>query len=295
MSSVTSASGPRRPPKPWRLEQSRTSAFVLAFPLIVIAGALIIYPLVRIVMTAGGGSLITNLENFFANSANLRVLRVTFVDSAIVTLLAVGVGAVLAWSMRTSSSRLMRILLLAAIFLPFWMGSVTKIYALTVILERFGVLNRLLTGLGILNQPIGLLYNQSAVIIGMTYQMIPFAFLPLFLGFLSIDLDLVRAAESLGAPRLRAVFSIVPPLAFPSIFAAAALTFVISIGFYLTPVLLGGASVPFSATLISQNIFEFFDLPSAAIAALLLLVSAGVVLGLAYIIVGKRALRKALG
>jgi putative spermidine/putrescine transport system permease protein len=280
----------------WRQEQSAWSGLVLSFPFIVLAGAFIVYPFVRLVKTAiGEPNGVDNFKSFFHNSANLRVLRITFVDAAIVTVIAVALGALVAWSVRTTTSRAMKLLLLASIFVPFWMGSVTKLYAFTVLLERLGVVNRVLLDLHVIGQPLTLIYNQLAVEIGMVYQMLPYSVLPLYVGFLSIDLDLIYAAQSLGASRARALRTIVLPLALPSTLATVTIVYVVSIGFYLTPVLLGGVSSPFSASLISQDIFTFFDLPDAAVTAVLLLAGALVVITIGYLVVGKDRLRRALG
>jgi ABC-type spermidine/putrescine transport system permease subunit I len=143
-------------------------------------------------------------------------------------------------------------------------------------------------------EPLDLLYTQTAVIIGMVYQLLPYAVLPLYVSFASIDLDLIQAAEGLGASRVRAIASIVTPLATPGILATATIVYVISLGFYLTPVILGGATSPFTATLISQNIFDFFDLAGASVSAILLLLGALIAVTLGYLLVGRERLRRAL-
>jgi putative spermidine/putrescine transport system permease protein len=129
----------------------------------------------------------------------------------------------------------------------------------------------------------------------MIYQMLPYSVLPLVVAFSSIDLDLVRAAQSLGASRLRAIYSVVVPLGLPGVLATVTLVYVISIGFFLTPVALGGITSPFSASLISQDVFDFFNLPGAAVNSVWLLVAGMVVVGVGFAVVGKERLRKAMG
>lgn len=280
----------------WRQEQPTWAGFLLSGPFIMVALLLVIYPFVRLLVTAfGEPDGFGNITSYLENGANLHVLRITFMDAAIVTVIAVTFGAIVAWSLRTTRSRLMKTALLAAIFVPFWMGSVVKLYSFTVILERLGVVNRILIKLHIIHEPLNLLYNQLAVEIGMTYQMLPYAVLPLYVGFLSIDLDLIRAAESLGASRLHALRSVVVPLALPGTLATMTIVYVVSIGFYLTPVLLGGDTAPFTASLISQNIFQFYDLAGAAVSAIILLIGALLVILAGYLIVGKERLQRALG
>lgn len=149
---------------------------------------MLVYPLVKLVAIAfGGAGGVANISAFFASSAHTRTIVLTFIDSAVVTFVCVTVGAVLAWSLHTASSRTVKAVLWAAIIVPFLMGSVIKLYALVVMLESHGVVNRALMGLGITDAPIRMLYNQFAVVLGLTYHMLPFAVLPLLAGFQSID------------------------------------------------------------------------------------------------------------
>ena len=122
--------------------------------------------------------------------------------------------------------------------------------------------------------------------VGMLYTMLPFAILPLYASFASIDMDLLRAAEGLGASRLRAFFSIVVPLSVSSLLAAGAIVFVVSLGFYITPILLGGAQTPFVATIVDQQIYAVFNLPLAAATSTVLFVVALAILAAAWRAVG---------
>lgn len=256
---------------------------------------LLLVPLVRLTTIAlGEPDGFGNVAKFFESSVHARVMLTTFMDSAIVAVICVLVGSVLAWSLRTSTSVVMRGLLWAALLLPFLMGTVTKLYSLTVMLQSNGLINRGLTGAGITDGPLDLLYNELAVVTGMTYQMLPYAVLPLLAGFHSINTDLVQAAEGLGASRLRALATTVLPLSVPSLLASFTVVYIISVGFFLTPVLLGGATAPFTSSMIASDVFEFYDVTSAAVSALILLVSSLVVVGITYALVGKDRLAKAV-
>lgn len=268
---------------------------LLAAPMIVLIGVLLIYPLGRLVSTAvgephGWG----NISDFFDSTANVRVIRITFVDSAIVTALCVAVGAVVAWSLRTTRNRRAKALLWTAMIVPFLMGSVLKLYAFTVLLEPHGAVNRGLEAVGLTDEPVKLLYNQFAVVLGLSYQMLPFAVLPLLAGFRSIDPGLVQAAESLGATRLHALRTTVVPLALPSVMATATIVYIVTLGFFLTPEVLGGPSSPFTSSLIYQNVFSFYDVTSAAVSALILLLGSLLVVGLSWVLVGRERLGKAV-
>jgi ABC-type spermidine/putrescine transport system permease subunit I len=279
----------------WSADRGPLAGVLLAAPLIVLLAVMLVYPLGKLISIAFGGPHgLGNVGDFFSSKANTRVIRITFVDSAIVTVLCVLIGSVVAWSLRTTKSKLTKGLLWAALILPFLMGTVNKLYALTVLLETHGVINRGLQAIGITDHPVSLLYNQFAVVFGMTYQMLPFAVLPLLAGFQTISPDLVQAAESLGASRLKALLHTVVPLSVPSLLAAATVVYIVSVGFFLTPVLLGGATAPFTSSLIAQDVFEFYDVTSAAVSALVLLVGSLLVVGVCYALVGRDRLARAV-
>ncbi len=279
----------------WSAERGALTGLLLATPLIVLIAVMLLYPLGKLIAIAfGEPDGLGNIADFFSSSAHTRTIRLTFIDSAIVTVICVTVGAVLAWSLHTANSRLVKGLLWAAIIVPFLMGSVIKLYALVVMLESHGVVNRGLQAAGLTERPIRMLYNQFAVVLGLTYHMLPFAVLPLLAGFQSISPDLVKAAESLGASRIRALFSTVVPLSIPSMLATGTIVYIICLGFYLTPEVLGGPTTPFTAALIAQDVFQFYDLPSASVSALVLLVGSLAVILLAYAIVGRERLARAV-
>ena len=280
----------------WTADRSPLTGFLLALPMIVLIAVFAIYPFIKLITVAlGPPDGLGNIGDFFGNPGNVRALRITFVDSAIVTAVTLVVGGAVAWRLRTTQRTAIKALLWGATLLPVLMGSVVKLYALTSLLgTRRGAINGTLSSLGLTDEPLQLLYTQFAVVFGMTYQMLPFAVLPLYAAFRTIDLDLVAAAESLGARRGRALLSIVAPLSLPNVFATAALVYVVSIGFFLTPVVLGGATSPFIAALISQDVFQFFNVPAAAMGSLVLLVGGLAILIVVYRLVGRDRLTRAV-
>jgi putative spermidine/putrescine transport system permease protein len=211
----------------------------------------------------------------------------------IVTAIALTLGAVVAWWLRTTEGKLVRAVLWAAVLCPFCLSVILKNYAFIFILRRRGIVNDALHLLGLVDEPQTLLYSTFAVTVGMLYTMLPYAVLPIYAGFRSIDLDLVRAAESLGSSRTGALASILIPLAAPSLLASGVLVFVVSLGFFVTPVLLGGAGALFIASVIRDDIFRRFDYSGAAASATLLLAIALVSVGLAWAILGGERLKRA--
>jgi mannopine transport system permease protein len=269
-------------------------ALLLVAPLAILLLAFVVYPLARLTVTSfTTGEGLGNYAAVLESSAGRRTLITTVLAAALVSAAAVALGGLLAWYIRTVRSDVARAMLWLAVLVPFWMGTVVKNYALVILLSSEGPLNKLLELLGL--QPQAVLYTSTAVGIGMVYTMIPYAAFSLFGVFRTIDESLLDAARGLGASRLRAVRTIVLPLAMPGIVASAALVFAISLGFYVTPVLLGGAQTPFMANFIQDYIFTFYDVPVASAASVMLLAVALVVLALALRAVGRERLTRAVG
>jgi ABC-type spermidine/putrescine transport system permease subunit I len=298
MVEVFQARSPRswtRQKRAWSADLSKPVGLVLATPFLLAVLLFLLVPFGQLIITASGAPKgWGNFTEYFRTPTNLRVLRTTFVDSAIVTLVSVVLGAVIAWSLRTTERKSTKLLLLTSIFIPFWMGSVMKLYAFSILLGREGVVNRVLVSSGLIEQPLRLLYTQTAVVLGMVYQLLPYAVLPAYVAFLSVDLDLVKAAESLGASRIKALRSVALPLALPGLVATVVIVYVISVGFFLTPVLLGGAASPFTASLIYADIFTYYNVADAAVSGIWLLVGALGVIGVGLVCVGRERLMRAL-
>lgn len=280
----------------WFTELSWRSGLGLVSPLVIMVALFLVYPVIRLIIVAlgpphGAG----NFSTFFNQSANLTAVRTTFVDSLIVAVICVALGAVVAWHIRVTRHRALRVVLIGSLFVPFWMGSVVKIYALTILLERYGLVNRVLLDLHLIHQPLNLIYDQFAVVLGMAYQLLPYAVLPILVVFQTIPPELLQAAESLGASRVQALRTVVLPLGLPGLVASTTIVYVVGIGFFLTAILLGGATAPFSASLMYNDIFSYDDFTTATVSALVLLVGAGLILLLASRLVGREQLRRALG
>ncbi len=268
-------------------------ALVLVAPLLIVLAGLVLYPLARLTvdsLTTGAG--LDNYAAVFESSAGRRSLITTFVAAGLVSVVAVSLGGLLAWYLRTARGSAMKVLLWLAVLVPFWMGTVVKNYSIVLLLSAEGPLNKVVQALGL--GSVSLLYTSAAVAIGMVYTMVPYAALTLYGVFLSVDETLLDAARGMGASRSYAARTVVLPLALPGIVAATALVFAISLGFYVTPVLLGGAQTPFLASFISDYIFTFFDYPVASAASVILLVGAIAVLGGALLLVGRERLGRAV-
>lgn len=171
------------------------------------------------------------------------------------------------------ASPVWRNILLFLIILPFWTSFLLRVYAWMGMLSTNGVINNLLISIGLINQPLKLLYTDFAVYLGIVYSYLPFMILPLFANLERLDFDLNEAAADLGARPLTTFCDITLPLSIPGIIAGSLLVFIPAMGEFVIPSLLGGLD----SLMIGRTLYdEFFlnrDWPlSSAVASILLLI-----------------------
>lgn len=160
--------------------------------------------------------------------------------------------------------------LLVLTIIPFWTSSLIRTYALVVLLKTKGVLNGFLLWLGIINEPLEILYTDIAVIIGMVYTLLPFMILPLYASFIKLDRRYIEAALDLGANRFEVIYKIIIPLVTPAIIAGVALVFLPSLGMFFIPDLLGGAQDLIIGNFIKNQFLVFRDWPFGSVASVVL-------------------------
>jgi mannopine transport system permease protein len=268
---------------------------LLVLPLVLLLVLFVLVPIFGVLLDSlGDEDLALNYRRFFNSNASVLALIRTLRVALYVTLICTIIALIVAWYLRTLRSRAIRALIWAAVLIPFWMGIVIKNYSLIIIFGRRGPFNELLTSLGAIPEPLEILYTEHAVLIGMVYTMLPYAILPLYAMMTTIDLDLLRAAQSLGASRTRAIASVMLPLALPGAIASATIVFVISLGFFITPIILGGGKTPFVATVIQDHIFYRYDYGAAAATSAILLIAAIASIGAALLIVGRERIERAV-
>jgi len=168
-----------------------------------------------------------------------RILLRTFEISAIVTVWALLLGYPLAYWLSTLSARKANVLMIL-VLVPFWTSILVRVAAWIVLLQSEGLVNHTLIGLHLVQQPLALLFNRTGVVIAMVHILLPFMILPLYSVMKSVPPTYLRAAVSLGSPPLAAFFRVYVPQTYPGIGAGALLVFILSIGYYVTPALLGG-------------------------------------------------------
>ncbi len=217
-------------------------------------------------------SPVTYLEAFQTRTF-LISMGYTLQVAVVVTLACLLLGYPWAYLMHTTAPGV-RWVLAGMVILPFWSSLLVRTYAWSVLLRPSGVINFILLALGIVHEPLTLMGNTLGVVIGMTQIMLPFMVLPLFAVMSRMDPDLVPAAQGLGARPATAFFRIFLPLTLPGIAAGVVLVFVVSLGFYITPTVLGNARSPmFSQHIVNQTtVLLDFGLASA-LAVILLVVT----------------------
>ena len=246
------------------------SAIALSVPAMLLLLALFAAPLLRLLaLSVEGGSLVA-YERALTNELYLRVIFETFKIAAIVTLLTLALGYPVAYVMATSG-RAWQLVGIAFVLLPFWTSILVRTYAWMVMLGRNGVVNRTLIGWGVIDSPLPLLNNLAGVLIGMVHVLLPYMILPVFNAVKKVDPNLVLAAEGLGAPRWRAFLRVTLPLTMNGVAAGVTLVFTLSLGFFITPALLGGGRVVMIANLIEEQVRELLNWAFAgALSAILL-------------------------
>ncbi|MGO4666025.1 ABC transporter permease [Bosea sp. 2RAB26] len=190
--------------------------------------------------------------------------------AALTTLIALAIGYPLAYAMASAPRRWQGILLVLVI-LPFWTSFLIRVYAWIGILRPDGLLDTVLTGMGVTSEPLRLLNTEAAVLIGMVYSYLPFMVLPLFATLQKLDRSLLEAAADLGAPASTAFATVTLPLSIPGILAGSALVFIPAVGEFVIPDLLGGPDTVMIGKVLWSEFFSNRDWPLASAVAVVLL------------------------
>jgi putrescine transport system permease protein len=211
-------------------------------------------------------SVVLNLRGYallFTDSLYVATYLQSVKMAAITTLCCMLIGYPMAYYIARAEPSV-RSLLLMGVILPFWTSLLLRVYAWIGILRNDGLLNNLLIGLGLIDQPLELYRTDLAVYIGLVYAYLPFFILPLYANLVKLDLRLLEAAYDLGARPWRAFVSVVLPLSMPGVIAGAMLVFIPSVGEFVIPEMLGGADTLMIGRVMWTEFFNNSDWPMAA-------------------------------
>ena len=201
----------------------------------------------------------------------------TFKVSLFTTLICILIGYPLAYFLALLSKRWVGIFMLA-VLLPFWTSLLVRTYAWLVLLQKNGLLNEFAINIGLWDSPLKLVHNMTGTLIGMAHIMLPFLVLPLYGSMKKIDRDMMHAAANLGASPFKAFWQVYFPLSLSGMVAGSLIVFVLCLGFYVTPAVLGGGRVIMVATQITAILENQFDWGAASALGVVLLVATLLVL-----------------
>jgi ABC-type spermidine/putrescine transport system permease subunit I len=244
--------------------RARDFAWLIA-PLAILYCAFALLPL-GLILRFSVANGFENFRNVLDSPLLLRVAANTLVISLATTAIALALAIPVAAALWRSGPKLRR-LIMAFVLLPFWTAVLIKNFAWAVLLQDNGVVNGLLQAAGV--GPFTLLHNRLAVLIGMVHFVLPYAIFPIYTAMREIDRRLENAARSMGAGTAEVIWHVILPLIVPGIAAAALLVFIVSTGFFITPVILGSPSDMMISNLVDYYVHELIDFNSAAALAVL--------------------------
>ena len=250
----------------------RGSGLGFAMPAILLLLAFFVVP-VAALLTRSVTEPEPGLQNYvtlLGNSTYARIFFNTFFVSAVVTLITVLIAFPVAWALAIMPRRWAGVIF-AIILLSMWTNLLARTYAWMVLLQQTGLINRSLMALGLIDAPLQLTNNLVGVTIGMVYIMLPFMILPLMGVIKKIDPAILQAAALCGATKAQALWRVLVPLAAPGIASGALMVLVMSLGYYVTPSLLGGTANMMLAELIAQQVQSLVNWGMGGAAAFLLL------------------------
>jgi putative spermidine/putrescine transport system permease protein len=234
-----------------------------------------------------GDFTLATYRRFFASSFGWRILGRTVYISVVTTAICAVLAMVLALAIwRAPPNR--RGLIIIVVLSPLLVSIVTRTFGWMIVLGDNGLINATLRGLGLIQRPLPLMFNDFAIIVGLVHVFLPLMVLPILTALERIDLAVPEAAGTLGAGRLTVVMKIILPLASPGLVAGIAIVFSLTMSSYITPALMGGPSSGVLTTLIYQQFVVTFDWQFGAVLVAILLAAALLAVGLTLFEFGRR-------
>jgi putative spermidine/putrescine transport system permease protein len=273
----------------------RDLTLLLMLPALVMLVVMFVVPLVlffvRTFMEFDGTTreFVTQASDLLLSQAYLTALGTTNWIALIVTVTVLLIGYPIAYYLTTAKGIGVNLVVLS-IVLPYFTSIIVRTFSWMVLLGEHGLVNQILLTTGIVSQPLSLMYNRLGVLIGMSYVLLPYMVLTLFAAMRGIDASLLRAAEGLGASGFYTFRRVYFPLSLHGVLSGALIVYILSIGFFITPALMGGQHDIMIAMLIDRSLEVAVDWPSAALMSLTLLVVTMVLYAIYYRITDIRRL-----
>ena len=239
-----------------RVRDERLYAALL-LPAVTLMLVFYVYPVARVlwISVTDPAPGLGNYALLFTSASLQRMIittaRISCVTTAITLVLAYAVAYALIFASETA-----RRVMLVGVLVPLWISVLVRAFAWVALLRREGVVNNALIGSGIIDQPLPLIWNEFGIVIGMVHYMLPLGVLPLYSAMRDIDLRCIAAARGLGASRSQVFRRVFWPLSLPGVIGSGLLVFIFSLGFFVTPAILGGGRTLMAAEYINVQIHD---------------------------------------
>ncbi|MEM9784133.1 MAG: ABC transporter permease [Pseudomonadota bacterium] len=264
--------------------RERLALFGLCSPALLLVMVILIVPVGWLFYVsfigADGSFSLENYERMVTRKSYGRIFWTTFEVSILTTLICILIGYPFAYFLSQLPSRAANLCLIT-VLLPFWTSLLVRTYAWLVLLQKRGLVNDWAIGLGLWDEPLKFVHNMTGTLIGMVHIMLPFLILPVYSSMKAIDRDYLKAAANMGAGPVRAFWTVFFPLSLPGLFAGALIVFVLCLGFFVTPAVLGGGKVIMVSMKIASNIELFVNWGAASALGVVLLVLTMLILWIA--------------
>ncbi|WP_371225781.1 ABC transporter permease [Roseovarius sp. 2305UL8-3] len=261
----------------WKLFGLSSPALLIVLVILVIPTGWLFY--VSFIGADGSFSM-ENYERMIKRKSYARIFQTTFEVSLLTTGLCILIGYPLAYFMSQLPTKWANLCLIT-VLLPFWTSLLVRTYAWLVLLQKRGLVNDWAIGLGLWDEPIKMVHNMNGTLIGMVHIMLPFLILPAYGAMRAIDRDYMKAASNLGASPTKAFWTVFLPLSTPGLLAGSLMVFILCLGFFVTPAVLGGGKVILVSMKIVSNIELFVNWGAASALGVVLLVLTMAVLWIA--------------
>ena len=218
-----------------------------------------------------------NYQKMFEYKSYYRVFLTTFKVSILTTVLCIIIGYPFSYFLSQLPKRFAGLFLLT-VLLPFWTSLLVRTYAWLVLLQRKGIINNFAIEAGIWDTPLKIVHNLNGTLIGMVHIMLPFLVLPLYGAMKRIDRNIIAASSNLGATPIQSFWQIFLPLSLPGVVAGSLIVFILCLGFYVTPAVLGGGRVILVSMQITAILENQFNWGAASALGVVLLVATFIIL-----------------
>lgn len=261
---------------------NRGRSLGLIIPSLLLLGVFFLFPIGEVLRWSvadeqGKGFTLANFEDTLGASAYIYLTMRTLLVASVVSLSCLLLGYMTALQIYRLGPTL-RTWVLLAIITPMWLSVLVRTYAWMVLIGREGLINQFFLQLGLINEPMKMLFTRGAVYLTMTQILLPIVVLSSFSAMSSIDPTLVRAARIMGASRLKAFLRVFLPLTATGAVNGSALVFVLCLGFFVTPALVGGPNDSLVANVITSQVVQTLEWNSAAVLSIFLIGTALVVM-----------------